>query len=551
MGRPDPLDRLRAALADRDAVLILDNCEHLIDAAAALAARLLGDCPGGASSPPAASRSESAARPCTRRPAPGPARFAPGGWPEGLAGSYPAVRALRGPGRRCPARFHAQPRQRGRRGADLPGARRHAAGHRACGRPGSARWPPPSWRSGWRSRSPTASTTGSPCSPAGAGPRSPGTRRSARSSTGAGSCSQSPSGRSPAAWPSSPLAPRSPRRNRCCADPAPNETPRASVLRTLSGLVGKSIIAMSDTPGGCAPRSPDAGDGARLRSCAAAEAGEESATRDAFARYYRDFAETADPLLRAADQIRWFRELLAEQDNANAALRWAIGRATRPPRCGWSGRLATTSPSTPWWRWPSRCSCSSRGTASTPRTTTTATLRRATPGCGRWGSSTGRRTPASLAGWPAPRTTCARARLALVILAQGDERRCRDELAAALDACAAWTDHSTLAAVLDACACYAIHRQQGQRPGPPPGRARRPAARRGARRPRRLRRVKPRRPAGPRRRPRLAGRGRVRGGVPVHRRLDLRGIPRAGPRDLDGVIGGSGAGRVRSITEGL
>jgi hypothetical protein len=102
--------------------------------------------------------------------------------------------------------------------------------------------------------------------------------------------------------------------------------PRACVLPTLSGLVGKSVIAMADTPGGCAPRYR------MLETVRAyglerlAEAGEETATRDAFARYYLDFAETADPLLRRADQIRWFRELLAEQDNAHTALRWAIAR---------------------------------------------------------------------------------------------------------------------------------------------------------------------------------------------------------------------------------
>ena len=43
-----------------------------------------------------------------------------------------------------------------------------------------------------------------------------------------------------------------------------------------------------------------------------------------------------------------------------------------------------------------------------------------------------------------------------MVLAQGDERRCRELLAAALDASAAWTDHSALAAVLDACAYSAI-----------------------------------------------------------------------------------------------
>jgi predicted ATPase len=41
----DPLDRLVAALRSRSALLVLDNCEHVIDDAAALADRLLADCP--------------------------------------------------------------------------------------------------------------------------------------------------------------------------------------------------------------------------------------------------------------------------------------------------------------------------------------------------------------------------------------------------------------------------------------------------------------------------------------------------------------------------
>src|SRR5207248_6220783 len=40
-----PLDRLAAALGDRDDVLILDNCEHVIEAAAALAGHVLVACP--------------------------------------------------------------------------------------------------------------------------------------------------------------------------------------------------------------------------------------------------------------------------------------------------------------------------------------------------------------------------------------------------------------------------------------------------------------------------------------------------------------------------
>ena len=42
----DALSRLREGLADRRAVLILDNCEHVIEASAGLAEQLLGECPG-------------------------------------------------------------------------------------------------------------------------------------------------------------------------------------------------------------------------------------------------------------------------------------------------------------------------------------------------------------------------------------------------------------------------------------------------------------------------------------------------------------------------
>jgi predicted ATPase/DNA-binding SARP family transcriptional activator len=41
----EPMDRLAAALSTRPLLLVLDNCEHLVAAAAALADRLLGECP--------------------------------------------------------------------------------------------------------------------------------------------------------------------------------------------------------------------------------------------------------------------------------------------------------------------------------------------------------------------------------------------------------------------------------------------------------------------------------------------------------------------------
>ena len=42
----DPSARLAAGLAGKDLLLVLDNCEHLVEGAAALAGRILGDCPG-------------------------------------------------------------------------------------------------------------------------------------------------------------------------------------------------------------------------------------------------------------------------------------------------------------------------------------------------------------------------------------------------------------------------------------------------------------------------------------------------------------------------
>ena len=58
--------------------------------------------------------------------------------------------------------------------------------------------------------------------------------------------------------------------------------------------------------------------------------------------------------------------------------------------------------------------------------------------------------------WWEPLRARVRARLAMAVLAQGDEGRCRELLAAALDAAARWTEHPPLAAVLDACACYVL-----------------------------------------------------------------------------------------------
>src|SRR5580693_3822193 len=101
-GAADPLDRLCAVLADGDALLILDNCEHVVEAAAILAARLLADCPGlrvlATSREPLRIGGESlhVVAPLPVPPASGPASnpgFDPasGRWPVADPGSSPAM----------------------------------------------------------------------------------------------------------------------------------------------------------------------------------------------------------------------------------------------------------------------------------------------------------------------------------------------------------------------------------------------------------------------------------------------------------------------------
>lgn len=59
MPAPDPLSRLTSALADQTLLIVLDNCEHVVAQAAALARAVLDGCPGCPSWRPAASRSGS------------------------------------------------------------------------------------------------------------------------------------------------------------------------------------------------------------------------------------------------------------------------------------------------------------------------------------------------------------------------------------------------------------------------------------------------------------------------------------------------------------
>ncbi len=107
--------------------------------------------------------------------------------------------------------------------------------------------------------------------------------------------------------------------------------PRADVYGTLAHLADRSLIVA------------DHGDGPRfhmletLRQYAAERldaAGEAAAVRAAHARHYADEAERTEPLLRGSDQGRLLRWLRAERDNLDAATAWCAEHASVDPDLG-------------------------------------------------------------------------------------------------------------------------------------------------------------------------------------------------------------------------
>ena len=128
LGLPDQpgrstMDTLQRFLRDRQMLMVLDNCEHLLDASAALVAALLG----------AAPRLTVLA---TSREPIGVAGEVTLAGAVAVAGrrSHRVVRRPRPPG---PARLHHHRRQRRGGGGDLPPPRWHAAGDRARGGAGA------------------------------------------------------------------------------------------------------------------------------------------------------------------------------------------------------------------------------------------------------------------------------------------------------------------------------------------------------------------------------------------------------------------------------
>jgi predicted ATPase/DNA-binding SARP family transcriptional activator len=110
-----------------------------------------------------------------------------------------------------------------------------------------------------------------------------------------------------------------------CAGPAVEPE---QVLDLLTSLTDKSLLRAA---GGAAPRYRMT---ATIREYAAhrlAEAGEAGLARHAHLAYFTDLAETGDPYLRRAEQLDWLATLGAEHDNLGAAMRGAVAAGEAQP----------------------------------------------------------------------------------------------------------------------------------------------------------------------------------------------------------------------------
>ncbi len=93
------------------------------------------------------------------------------------------------------------------------------------------------------------------------------------------------------------------------------------MLELLTSLAEKSLLV---TEGGGAPRYRMISTIKEYAADRLAEAGESDLARRAHLAYFTDLTETAEPHLRRAEQLAWLATLKAEHDNISAATRGAI-----------------------------------------------------------------------------------------------------------------------------------------------------------------------------------------------------------------------------------
>jgi predicted ATPase/DNA-binding SARP family transcriptional activator len=93
------------------------------------------------------------------------------------------------------------------------------------------------------------------------------------------------------------------------------------VLELLSSLAEKSLVL---TEGEGAPRYRMINTIKEYAADRLAEAGESDLTRQAHVAYFTELAETVEPHLRRAEQLEWLATLRVEHDNIGAAMRGAL-----------------------------------------------------------------------------------------------------------------------------------------------------------------------------------------------------------------------------------
>ena len=111
------------------------------------------------------------------------------------------------------------------------------------------------------------------------------------------------------------------------------------VLNVLSQLVNKSLVFVETEHDEARYRTLET-----IRQFAReklSETAESAHLQDRHLEYFLNLAETADPYLRRAEQIEWLKRLDAEHENLRAALAWALARPSAEPVLRLAGCLWT------------------------------------------------------------------------------------------------------------------------------------------------------------------------------------------------------------------
>jgi len=123
----------------------------------------------------------------------------------------------------------------------------------------------------------------------------------------------------------------------CGDETASSVVRRDDVLNLLEHLINKSIVIKEEIQQETRYRMLET-----MRQYAnekLVESGESDALRDHHLDYFLTLAETAQPHLQSAEQVEWLKQLDAEHENLRATLDWAIGKKSAEPALRLAGAL--------------------------------------------------------------------------------------------------------------------------------------------------------------------------------------------------------------------